>query len=185
MFSTVPCSSRTKPGYVQETSWFRFSQFEIILWQQAFLSPICMEQVGFFNKHISFEEKEPKLLLIIYLRCDKYFLGFGRDFSFSSSWHFLSSSSLLILNSSSISAISSELKASWSTLLQVLEEFPRKLSVKRIFKTCKSTALSQLHSWTHYYQICMRTVCMKETSKAWILFLPFDFAPTWKPSTGS
>ena len=120
MFSIVPCSSRTKPGYVQETSWLRFSQSEIILWIQACLSPIRKEQVGFFNKHISFEEKEPKLLLIIYLRCDKYFLGFGRDFSFSRSWHFLSSNSLLILNSSSISDISSELKASWSTLLQVI-----------------------------------------------------------------
>ena len=183
MFSTVPCSSRTKPGYVQETSWLRFSQSEIILWIQACLSPIRIEQVGFFNKHIFLKKKNPSCCL--YLRCDKSFLGFGRDFSFSRSWHFLSSNSLLILNSSSISDISSELKASWSTLLQVLEEVPRKISVEMIFKTCKSTALSQLHSWTHYYQICMRTVCMEETSKAWILFLPFDFAPTWKPSTGS
>ena len=120
MFSTVPCSSRTKPGYVQETSWLRFSQSEIILWIQACLSPIRIEQVGFFNKHIFLKKNNPSCCL--YLRCDKSFLGFGRDFSFIRSWHFLSSNSLLILNSSSISDISSELKASWSTLLHVLEE---------------------------------------------------------------
>ena len=179
MFSTVPCSSRTKPGYVQETSWLRFSQSEIILWIQACLSPICIEQVGFFNKHIFLKKKNQVAAYtsgVINLSWDLEETSHSQEvgiFSLAT----LSSFSTLPQSPTSLRSSRHPDQPSYRSW--------RKISVKRIFKTCKSTALSQLHSWTHYYQICMRTVCMEETSKAWILFLPFDFAPTWKPSTGS
>ena len=145
----TPCSSRTRPSYVLDTSWSVFyRESEVIflgsVWALRTCNPcegniqitwgllvtntwtdrqsysmVRISQAG--NFYNSFQLH----VLFQYdtfgnLRCETSFLGFGRDCS--SWWHFLSSSSLLLFSSSSISTISSLLNSSWSTLLQVLEK---------------------------------------------------------------
>ena len=78
-------------------------------------SMIWIRQAGNFHKSFQFQYDT-----FGYLRCERPFLGFGRDCS--SCWHFFSSSSLLLFSSPSISTISSLLNSSWSTLLQVLKK---------------------------------------------------------------